>query len=112
MYIFTYTNTGTGIRTDKNMEGNSLFITMRGLRDKLLFEYGDDRVFLWEVENTDTIISIRYSIGGFSTYYVGSVWFNSDKNKWELDDFDFDEFKRLVGMKITNLVNQKVGNVN
>jgi hypothetical protein len=73
---------------------STLFITMINLKNELFQKYGNNRIFLKEVMNSDEMMVICFNVGGNYDSVVGSVTLTNEG--WTLEDFEYGTFEMLV----------------
>ena len=72
----------------------TLFVTMTNLKNELMKKYGNNRVYLKEVMNTDDVMVICFNVGGLFDSVVGEVVSTSEG--WVLGEFYYDLFEGFV----------------
>jgi hypothetical protein len=73
---------------------STLFVTMTNLKNELMKKYGNNRIFLKEVMNTDDVMVICFNVGGNYDSVVGEVVSTSEG--WMLGEFYYELFEMLV----------------
>ena len=73
---------------------STLFITMINLKNELFQKYGNNRIFLKEVMNSDEMMVICFNVGGHYDSVVGSVTLTDEG--WTLEDFEYKTFEMLI----------------
>jgi hypothetical protein len=69
---------------------------MFNLKNELLQKYGNNKIFLSEVMNSDTTLMINFNLGTFG-HPVGCVELTDEG--WELVDFDYETFEFFLKEK-------------
>ena len=67
---------------------------MINLKNELFQKYGNNRIFLKEVMNTDEVMIICFNVGGNYDSVVGSVILTDEG--WTLEEFQYKSFEMLV----------------
>lgn len=73
---------------------STLFISMMNLKNELFQKYGNNRIFLKEVMNTDEMMVICFNVGGNYDSVVGTI--ELIDGSWEVTDFEYDTFEMLL----------------
>ena len=72
----------------------TLFVTMTNLKNELMKKYGNNRIYLKEVMNTDDVMVICFNVGGSWDSVVGSVILTDEG--WTIEEFHHSVFEMLV----------------
>jgi hypothetical protein len=73
---------------------STLFVTMSNLRNELMKKYGNNRIFLKEIMNSDEVMVICFNVGGNYDSIVGEVVLTDEG--WTLGEFNHEVFEMLL----------------